>query len=431
MKEKKDLFTVHNIDARKIDKIIKGEIVDVTITSPPYFNLKDYGYDEQIGFGQTYQKYLEDLKLVFKKIYRCTKPNGSLWVIIDTFREDGEVKTLPFDFSAKLSSVGWKLKDIIIWEKDRTVPWAHKGQMRSIFEYILVFSKNDEFNFFIDEVRDFQSLKKWWVKYPERYNPKGKAPDGIWKYDIPTQGSWGNGYIRHFCPLPEDLIERILKLTTKEGFVVLDPFSGSGAVLSKADSMNRKYIGTELNPEYIKMFTDYIKNTAAEKKEDYNFTQTNRLSITDFENLIIELRALKYSRLIFYIIKKIKKIKYVKIWVVLSAELPQKKHSLKKVEYHILYPNKNLFSTEDISAVDYIVKLNIEKAPLSKFGIEPVFKYYTDIESFKAGIPDDIYKYTIKETHKFHSYINKNEIKINQNEILSNIRVNLNEKDYE
>ena len=131
-----DIFKVHNIDARKIESVIKEPIVDVTITSPPYFDLKDYGSKDQIGYGQEYDEYLEDLKLVFKQVYDITKESGTLWVIIDAFRKEGEVVPLPFDFSNKMRELGWRLQEVIIWGKDRTVPWSHKGQMRSLFEYI-------------------------------------------------------------------------------------------------------------------------------------------------------------------------------------------------------------------------------------------------------------------------------------------------------
>ena len=132
-----------------------------------------------------------------------------------------------------------------------------------------MFSKTKDYQFHIDKVRDFQSLKKWWVKYPERYNPKGKTPGAIWNFDIPTQGSWGSGYIKHFCPLPEDMIAQMLKLTTIEDDVVLDCFSGSGAVLSKANNMKRKYIGFELNKEYIKMFDTFLTKTGKAKRREY------------------------------------------------------------------------------------------------------------------------------------------------------------------
>lgn len=102
-------------------------------------------------------------------------------------------------------------------------------------------------------------MKKWWIRYPERYNPKGKAPDEIWDYGIPIQGSWGNGYVKHFCPLPTDMIGNMIQLTSDEGDVILDPFAGTGSVLVQAAYMNRKYVGSELNREYINMFHNYFE----------------------------------------------------------------------------------------------------------------------------------------------------------------------------
>ncbi|OGS74392.1 MAG: hypothetical protein A3F91_02430 [Flavobacteria bacterium RIFCSPLOWO2_12_FULL_35_11] len=424
------IYKVHNVDARLINSVIKEKLVDVTITSPPYFDLKDYGSEQQIGFGQEYDEYLNDLKVVFKNVYDVTKDSGTLWVIIDAYRRDGEVVPLPFDFSNKIKEVGWKLQEIIIWKKDKTVPWAHKGQMRSIFEYILVFSKSTEFNFFIDRVRDFTSLKKWWVKYPERYNPKGKTPDALWDFGIPVQGSWGNGYIDHFCPLPEELIEQILKITTNENDVVLDCFSGSGAVLSKAVNMNRKYIGFELNPDYIEMFHNYLNNTGEVKRNDFLFEEQNTLDQDKFEKLIFELRALKYARLLYNELKKIGLLsENLKISVEITNQKPVKKNALLQVKYNILFSEKY----DEIKLNKEIIKLTL-KQPLSKFGIEPIFYFTTLYDIFESKVKQKfVYCYSNKVTHKFSSRINKNEINESPKPIIifSNIKVDLNEKDYE
>jgi len=264
-KKSTTLFTIHNKDSRTLDKTIKEALVDVTITSPPYFDLKDYGHKKQIGYGQEYNKYLSDLAKVFSKVFAVTKDSGSLWVVIDSFKRDGEIVPLPFDFAAKLKKIGWKLQDIIIWHKDKTVPWTNGGVTRNIFEYILVFSKTSKFKYNPDSVRSCEGLKKWWVKYPERYHPKGKSLEEVWDFPIPVQGSWGTGYIKHFCPLPEALVDRIINLTTDEGDVVLDPFSGSGTVPAQASFRNRKYIGFELNTEYIEMFKSYEKENLEKK----------------------------------------------------------------------------------------------------------------------------------------------------------------------
>lgn len=421
---------VHKHDARNLNEVIKNKIVSVTVTSPPYFDLKDYGCKAQIGYGQNYQQYLADLKTVFKSVYDCTKDSGTLWVIIDSFRSNNEVVPLPFDFANCVKEIGWKLQEVIIWAKDRTVPWIHKGQMRNLFEYILLFSKNNEYNFYVDEVRDFETLKKWWVKYPERYNPKGKTPSALWNFEIPTQGSWGNGYIKHFCPLPEEMISQILKLTTREGDIVLDPFAGSGAVLAKANNMNRKYVGFELNPSYISMFKNYLKKTDKQKNKKYTSQKANQLSQSEFNDLILDLRALKYPKLILKklpgkISEKIKKI-YV--------EKRRVKTTQRNAHLTITYV---FHTTKELKKAELISELNeiSQKPPLSKFGIQPIFEIETNANNFllRMGKTSQLFVYTNIVTHKYNkSILGTQFINLSKsNIILSKIKVNLNEKDYE
>src|SRR5438132_8638232 len=119
--------TIHIHDSRKISEILPTKVIDVTITSPPYFVLKDYGVRQQIGYGQSYDVYLSDLAQVFLQVYSATKPRGSLWVVIDTFQRNQELLPLPFDLAAKLKTIGWVLRDVIIWKKLRTLPWIHQG----------------------------------------------------------------------------------------------------------------------------------------------------------------------------------------------------------------------------------------------------------------------------------------------------------------
>ncbi len=424
----KNIFSIHKIDARKINSLIHGQIVDVTITSPPYFDLKDYNFKEQIGYGQTYSEYLNDLQLVFKNVYDCTKNTGTLWVIIDAYKKEGEVVPLPFDFSNKIKEVGWKLQEIIIWGKDKTVPWAHQGQMRNSFEYILVFSKTSNYKFYIDNVRDFQSLKRWWVKYPERYNPRGKTPEAIWNFDIPTQGSWGKGYVKHFCPLPEEMISQILKLTTKEGDVVLDPFSGSGAVLSKAENMKRKYIGTELNPRYIQLFKRYLKQTDSIKRKEYEAEERKLLKQAEFEKLILELRALKFARLLFLKLSQDLRTNITRIAVQISNIPPHKRNSLITVKYSFLI-NQNC--KEELKENISLLTL---KPPLSKFGIEPHYSFTINKSNFIKDLKYNVlYLYSSGNTHKYKVEIKPKDIlnKSNKDLIISNIKIDLDEKDYE
>ena len=424
-----NLNKIHKIDARNINSIITSPIVDVTVTSPPYFDMKDYGYSEQIGYGQSYEEYLNDLYLVFQNVFECTKETGTLWVIIDAFRKDGETIPLPFDFANKIKGIGWKLQEIIIWGKDRTVPWAHKGQMRNSFEYVLMFSKSDNYTFLIDKVRDYEALKKWWVKYPERYNPRGKTPEAIWNFDIPIQGSWGDGYIKHFCPLPEEMIAQILKLTTGEGDVVLDPFSGTGAVLSKADNMKRKYIGTELNPEYIQMFENYLLKTGDKKRHEYEIEEKNLLQQNSFEKLILDLRSLKYARLFYQKLKDNKVDGVSLIYVESTNRTPVRANSIIVVKYVIL-----LSEEQNEDEVKSALQIVITKAPISKFGVEPEFVFASNFNQFSEPLLNKkLFLYTNKATHVYKRELSILDVATlgKADIILSEISVDLNEKDYE
>ena len=415
------------MDARNLSDIVPKDFVDVTITSPPYYDLKDYGSKRQIGYGQEYDTYLKDLGDVFKNVYDCTKATGSLWVIIDSFRRDGEVVPLPFDFSNEITKSGWKLQDVIIWAKDRTVPWAKKGQMRSLFEYILLFSKSNDFVFNIDRVRTNNDLKKWWVKYPERYNPNGKAPDGIWKFDIPVQGSWGNGFIRHFCPLPEEMIAQVLRISTNEDDVVLDPFSGSGAVLAKAHSMRRRYIGLELNRRYIGMFNRYLKESGLSKTAAYEKENSDAASQEEFYRTVVNLRALKFAKVLAKKIKQKRIARISKIYVRKSSKKVKKKNALLCVEYVFWVENPNSV----VRLQNYVDKIS-SVPPLSKFGIDFKFKYVSGTRAFVNRISEKrLYTYNELTPYRYERRIDTRTVADSENDslIVSGIRVKANEKD--
>lgn len=405
---------VYQGDSRDILKILPHDVkIQTTITSPPYFDMKDYGVKGQIGYGQKYSDYLEDLKKVFSQIYKLTDVTGTLWIIIDTFKRNNSIITLPFDLVNKLNDVGWLLQDIIIWKKDKTVPWSSNGFTQRKFEYVLFFSKSIRFKANKDNARiyDTQLLKKWWIKYPERYNPKGKVMDEIWEFPIPVQGSWGSEYIRHFCPLPKEMVATMISISTDEKDIVFDPFAGTGTVLSEAAFMERKYMGIEINNDYIKMFhqyldSSYISNHLAYKKLSNNDSQNC------FENLILDLRALKFGRLL---------LKYLE----------------DNTNNHIkIYVERKGFSNNSKSEVDYIIigeydaniseKINdiINRPPLSKFGIIPNFKFQREIDIEGKQV------YFYSKTNS-NSFLKSSDYKNTKVKIISPIKVDINEKDFE
>jgi DNA modification methylase len=288
----------HIKDARELLSVLPASpFVDTTITSPPYWNLKDYGSKEQVGFGQKYADYLDDLERILAAVYQVTKRTGSLWVVADTIKHNGELKLFPFDLAERLKRSGWILHDIIVWHKDKTLPWSHRGKLRNIFEYILFFSKSKNFKYRLSEVRETEGLKEWWMRYPERYSPKGKAPTRAWSIAIPRQGSWGENWVRHFCPFPPELVRRILFLTTKKGDVVLDPFAGSGVVLAQAKALGRHYVGFDLRKAYRRMYETRVRpSIVAQEKENQQSDHSGKKKRQKFSALIWRLRKTKYPR---------------------------------------------------------------------------------------------------------------------------------------
>jgi DNA modification methylase len=383
------------------------EFVTLTVTSPPYFDQKDYGNDKQLGYGQEYSDYLKELKIIFSDIYRITKSDGSLWLILDMMRKNSQIVNLPFEITKQIEQVGWKLNDIIIWEKDKTLPWSRDGQLRKIFEYVLFFSKTNSFKYRLDRVRDPIELKEWWVKYPERYHPQGKAPANVWHYPIPVQGSWGQAYLKHFCPLPIPLIERIIDLSTDKGDVILDPFAGSGSVIATAEAMGRKGIGLDLNPEYIEFYNRRTRQDIKSEVKGSRKEKALRLKRqARLRRSIERLRRLKYAKTLVKMIAKRKKINLVKSGLLSIFVFPRaaEKSGSDAVELPTNY--FMVFSKDvDVKLLQSEINHVISRPPLSKFGVIPKI-VITSREQVPAKLAnvDKLYLYP---KGMFHSYSTK------------------------
>lgn len=413
------------MDSRKIDIILNGKIIDLTITSPPYFDVKNYEQRNQIGYGQSYDEYLDDLSNIFKEIYIKTRESGSLWIIIDTFRKNGALIPLPFDLLNKLSIIGWIPKDIIIWKKDKTLPWSGKKNSRNIFEYILVFAKNSEkMKYYQDRIRDHKDLKQWWVKYPERYNPNGKAAERVWEIAIPVQGSWGKKTPRHLCPLPPDLVRQIIHLASDKEDTILDPFAGTGTVLSQAYHLGRKSIGCELNDKFVKEFYNRYaqqKETRAEITPEF-FNDRHMFGV-----LIKQLRILKFARILIRSIYEKMKNDKAHIYAMQSRRIAKKQFSICSADYIIYISNKC-----DLKIIDEHIKQLAVMKPLSKFGID----YKIAITCSKTEFLDKIHKtkalycYTVTNSHHFSRTINSNSVleETTMSPIMSSIKVAVNEE---
>jgi DNA modification methylase len=276
-------------------------LLTTTITSPPYGDLKDYGHPAQFGRGQPHDEYLVELRRVFRSLFSHTRQDGALWLVVDTLRakapagQPWRLRMLPFELAQEAETEGWILRDIIVWRKDKTLPWSSHGRLRNEFEYILFFVRSAKYKYHVDRLREPLVLEEWWVRYPERYNPLGKAPSNVWFVPIPVQGSWANTKIQHACPLPPDLVERMLLLSSDEGDVVFDPFAGSGVVLAEAERLERRPVGMELVAENVAAFEAVVRPEILQRRGTDELAA--RLESSErLRELLLKLRILKYPR---------------------------------------------------------------------------------------------------------------------------------------
>lgn len=302
-------------NAKDVKKTIEIEEIpapQLIISSPPYFDLLNYDNNrQQVGYGQkSYNDYLDVLSKIFQDCYDLSTADATFWLVVDTFKKNKEVKLFPFDIVNKLkdnSKKTWILQDIIIWDKDKNLPWNHKGKFKNQHEYILFFTKGDNFKFKVNRVREILDLKKWWKTYPERYNPNGKAPSNVWNFATPLRG-WGDGKQNHLCPFPFSLVEKIISLCSDENDWILDPFTGSGSVLAIANKMHRNSVGLDVNRSYKERFeTEVLIGAERYWQKRVKELEDAKLHFENFKKTNKKLRKLKVASNICEHLNKVNK----------------------------------------------------------------------------------------------------------------------------
>ena len=256
-------------------KELKSDYVQCIVTSPPYWGLRDYDNDEQLGQEDTPEKFVSNLADIFEEGKRVLKSDGTAWINIgDTYfgakggawvgdnsittEETGSeyrikkkappkhkyLKTkdlagVPWKFAIEMQKRGWYLRQDIIWHKPVPMPESVNDRLQKSHEHIFLFSKKKNYYF------DAMAIAK-----PSINGDRLVRLQDVWT--IPTSNYQG----AHFAVFPSKLPELCIKAGTKEGDIVLDPFMGSGTTAYVAQKLSRKWIGIELNPEYVKIIKE-------------------------------------------------------------------------------------------------------------------------------------------------------------------------------
>lgn len=224
--------------------LIENGSIDVVVTSPPYWDLKDYFKKGQIG-QESYQTYLDRLFKVWKGCYEKLTPNGSLWLNINVRVKDNKVILIPRDFIIQCRKIGFHYKGILIWHKSSGIP-VHNKNIVDRFEYVLIFSKSPSL-----------TLDKAFYSFKDYKNEKING--GVFWNINRKAGSVGKHFI-HPAIYPNELVSRIVVATTSQNQFVLDPFLGSGTTLIASILQHRSCIGYEYNEGFKDLILSRINN---------------------------------------------------------------------------------------------------------------------------------------------------------------------------
>ncbi len=249
---------------------VKDNSVDFVMTSPPYWNLKNYGSDNEIG-KESYEDYLERMQLVWDECFRVTKEEAVLVINVANRRHNKVFYPIGMDIAQKMK--GWKLWDIVIWYIPNALPQPNhyiEKLFDNKYEFLLVFTKEGHNNYEFHKPRVPQ---KYITADPRAHkkNIRGRCLGNIIRipaYRPPNVKEMGY----HVAAYPEELVSLMLEAFTSPGHTVLDPFLGSGTTLKVANGMGRKGIGFELNKDFKNLISKRI---------------VERFEIPDWKNLDI------------------------------------------------------------------------------------------------------------------------------------------------
>lgn len=264
-------------DARQVLAKVPAETVDAIVTSPPYYQQRDYGTRRQLGRESSPELYVQRLVEVFAEGRRVLKSSGTLWLVIGDKYVDGRLLGLPWRVALALQDAGWFLRADIIWHKPNAMPSSVKNRPTIDHEYIFLLTKSAEYHYDADAIREPH------VTFTERSRMKGGRAHFFQRHGTPEAGKnsgdtnlhdgrWDQAFHplgrnkrtvwsiplskfreAHFAVFPEALVETCLLAGSPAGGLVVDPFLGSGTTAVVARRLGRHYLGIDCAKDYCAM----------------------------------------------------------------------------------------------------------------------------------------------------------------------------------
>lgn len=304
-------------DAIDVLKSMPSESVHTCVTSPPYYGLRDYGTDGQIGLEQTPEEYIEKLVEVFREVRRVLRSDGTLWLNIgDSYATGTKAKRkqssnpgvgannpkaqnsvprvgtpegcktkdligIPWMLAFALRADGWYLRQDIIWQKPNCMPESVKDRCTKSHEHIFLLSKSPKYYFDAEAISEpvtstkgnartfrgggaYTGGRSYYNSAQIQRESHGNAENQTGRrnkrdvWSVSTHGFKG----AHFAVFPEELVRPCVLAGAPVGGVALDPFFGSGTVGVVAMEEGRNFIGIEINPKYVDIAQDRLRGVA-------------------------------------------------------------------------------------------------------------------------------------------------------------------------
>ena len=294
--------------------------INCCVTSPPYWGLRDYGVEGQLGLEPTMEEYLEKMLVIFREIRRVLRSDGTLWLNLgDSYNGSGpsggpgkqytnvgsqgttlkrvaglkpkDLVGIPWRVAFALQSDGWYLRSDIIWHRPNQMPESVTDRPTKAHEYIFLMSKRERYYYDADAIKEdclsgpsdikkmLESLPRIGGKHKTLTDPLSKAssltnigqkravgdPSGRNKRSVWTVATQPFKEA-HFATFPPKLIEPCILAGCPDGGIVLDPFMGAGTTAVVCANLGRNYIGIELNPEYIHIANERIKQATRQER---------------------------------------------------------------------------------------------------------------------------------------------------------------------
>jgi site-specific DNA-methyltransferase (adenine-specific) len=273
-------------ECEKILKNLDSESVRCVITSPPYYQQRNYGAVGEIGNENTIQEYVERLCRVFEECKRVLTDDGTIWLNLGDKYKNGRLLGVPWRVALALQDeIGLYLRSDIIWHKPNAMPSSVKTRPTTDHEYIFMFSKSPKYFYNADAIREehvtFSDKSKMKggrghfgkrngtpekgknggdpnlhnARWDQAFHPKGRNKRTVWNIALSKFPE------AHFAVFPEILVETCLKAGSEIGDTILDPFVGSGTTAVVALKQGRNCVGIDANQEYCNMARQRVDKT--------------------------------------------------------------------------------------------------------------------------------------------------------------------------